>query len=293
MAGRERECAACDAGGAAQVGAPPARVSRAWVDRLQQRRRETDAGGGGRRGSSPPGGRGIGRNSAPEWRRPGRGRPAGRRGEACGVCRPWGGRGGGCPAQEKKSSSPQSRRARLVCIAESGVAPTLPRRGGCGPHGHGPPPPFGGALRRTGRPAPLVGEGPLTREACRASVAPLFVPPRPPDASVSLAPLSGHNASGSAPPIAPAGAPRHWLPPARPALTPLAGVFATRQGLGRGVAKRTREALWPSLGPTLSPGSPLEGQHSFLQCGYTSPSTTLGPLTLDCSPASTRSSCRT
>ena len=180
--------------------------------------------------------------------------------------------------QRWRAAQPPLAASRLVFIDESGFSTNLTRRRGWAPRGQrcGSRVPyrrgqttFVGALRVTGLTAPLVLDGPLTTAAFRAYVAQFLVPTLPPGDLVILDNLAVHKDPVSAQSIDQAGAPLVFLPPYSPDLNPIEQGFAKLKALARGVAPRSREALWAYLGTALRHVSPLECQHYFHHCGYT------------------------
>jgi len=149
---------------------------------------------------------------------------------------------------------------------------------GCAPAcrtGTGKPPPlrlparqalrtgFVAGLRRTGMVAPMVLDGPISRDAFLAYVDQVLVPELTPGDIVVMDNLSSHKGPAVRALIEAAGASLLFLPPYSPDFNPIEQAFSKLKAHLRKAAERTIHGLWTAIGRILDLYSPQECANYF------------------------------
>ena len=167
---------------------------------------------------------------------------------------------------------------RLVFIDETWASTNMARTHGRAPRGHRlrAPVPFGhwktttfvGGLRRSGLVAPMVLDGPISRDAFEAYVEQVLVPDLRPGDIVIMDNLSSHKGPRVRALIEHAGAALRFLPPYSPDFNPIAKAFSKLKARLRKAAERTVDALWTAIGRLIDLFTPRECDNYFAACGY-------------------------
>ena len=168
--------------------------------------------------------------------------------------------------------------ARLVFIDETGASTKMARLYGRAPrgqrlragipHGHWKTTTFTGALRLSGLTAPMVLDGPMTRDWFTAYVEQVLCPTLAPGDVVILDNLPAHKGTAARKAIEAAGATLRFLPPYSPDFNPIENAFAKLKALLRKAAARTLDDLWRVIGESLSAFTPQECANYFEAAGY-------------------------
>jgi transposase len=166
----------------------------------------------------------------------------------------------------------------LVFLDETAASTKMARRHGRAPggerlrasvpHGHWKTTTFIGGLRPSGMSAPMVLDGPMTRDWFLAYVQQILVPSLRPGDTVILDNLAGHKSAAARKAIKAAGAKLLFLPPYSPDMSPIENVFAKFKALLRKAAARTVEALSDAIAQAIDTFSPTECANFFKAAGY-------------------------
>lgn len=128
------------------------------------------------------------------------------------------------------------------------------------PFGHWKTTTFVAALRRDGRGAPMVLDGPMTGEAFLAYVEQVLIPTLHPDDIVVMDNLPAHKTAAVRAAIARADAQLFLLPPYSPDMNPIEMAFAKLKTLLRQAPERTVDGLWRRIGALLDQFTPANAQ---------------------------------
>jgi transposase len=149
-----------------------------------------------------------------------------------------------------------------------GRSPRGERCRGHAPHGHWMTSTFLAAIRRRSVAAPMVLDGPVDGASFLAWVREFLCRELSPGDIVIADNLSSHKVAGVREAIESAGATLLYLPAYSPDLNPIEKLFAKIKTLLRGVAARTVESLWTTLGEILDTITAQECENYFRSCGY-------------------------
>lgn len=116
------------------------------------------------------------------------------------------------------------------------------------PHGHWQTTTVLMGLRAEGPVAPFVVDGAINGDIFVAWTKQHLCPELRPNDIVILDNLSAHKVSGVREAIEGVGAEVRYLPPYSPDLNPIENLFSKLKALLRGVAARTMETLWTTIG---------------------------------------------
>ena len=173
---------------------------------------------------------------------------------------------------------PELDPARLICVDETGLSPCMARlRGRCArgqrlrsgvPHGHWKVTTFVAGLRLSGLGAPMVLDGPMTRDWFLAYVAQVLAPTLTPGDIVILDNLPAHKGAAIQAAIEARGARLQFLPSYSPDFSPIENAFAKLKALLRKAAERTVETLWATVGRLLDAFTSSECANYFAAAGY-------------------------
>lgn len=168
--------------------------------------------------------------------------------------------------------------ARLVFIDETWATTNMARRYGRAPRGerviasvpqgHWKTSTFVAGLRYDDITAPLVIDGAMNGAVFLAYVEQFLAPTLAPGDIVIMDNLSSHKVAGVREAIEACGASLVYLPPYSPDLNPIEQAFAKLKALLRKAAARTVEALWNTIGESLSAFSPTECANYLADAGY-------------------------
>ena len=147
-------------------------------------------------------------------------------------------------------------------------APVGTRALGSAPGGHWKTTTFLAGLTDQGLIAPFVVDGPMDRAIFTEYVRQVLVPELRPGDIVILDNLPGHKGEEAADLVAQCSAQLLFLPPYSPDLNPIEMLFAKLKALLRKAARRTKEALWKTIGDLLSEFSPHECANYIRHAGY-------------------------
>ncbi len=136
------------------------------------------------------------------------------------------------------------------------------------PHGHWKTTTFVAGLRLTGMTAPMVLDGPMTREAFLAYITQVLAPTLAAGDRVIMDNLPAHKGSAVRQAIEATGAMLLFLPPYSPDFNPIENAFAKLKALLRKAAQRTIDGLWQTIGELLSTFTPAECANYFSAAGY-------------------------
>lgn len=169
---------------------------------------------------------------------------------------------------------------RLIFLDETGARTDMTRRYawapigqralGQAPGGHWKTTTFLAGLTAEGLIAPFVLDGPMDRVAFTEYVRQVLVPELKPGDLVILDNLPGHKGEEAAELVAACGARLLFLPPYSPDLNPIEMAFSKLKGLLRKAKRRTRDALWKTLGELLDKFTPVECTNYIRHAGYAS-----------------------
>lgn len=136
------------------------------------------------------------------------------------------------------------------------------------PHGHWKTTTFTGALRLSGMTAPMVLDGPMTREAFHAYLEQVLVPTLRPGEIVIMDNLSAHKPASVRVSIEAAGASLRYLPQYSPDFNPIENAFAQLKALLRKTAARSIDDLWNAIRDALPAFTPSHCANYFAAAGY-------------------------
>jgi transposase len=136
------------------------------------------------------------------------------------------------------------------------------------PHGHWKTTTFTGALRLTGMTAPMVLDGPMTREWFLAYVEQVLVPTLRPKDVVILDNLPAHKGTAVRQAIEATGANLLFLPPYSPDFNPIENAFSKLKSILRKAAARSVADLWEAIRDALPGFTPDECTNYFSAAGY-------------------------
>jgi len=136
------------------------------------------------------------------------------------------------------------------------------------PAGHWKTTTFLAGLTGEGLLAPFVLDGPMNRAIFTQYVRQMLVPELRPGDTLILDNLPSHKGAKVAELIHASGAHLLFLPPYSPDLNPIELAFAKLKALLRKAAKRTREALWLTIGRLLDAFTPAECLNYIRHAGY-------------------------
>jgi transposase len=169
---------------------------------------------------------------------------------------------------------------RLIFLDETGARTDMTRRHawadvgkralGHAPGGHWKTTTFLAGLTGEGLIAPFVLDGPMDRAVFTEYVRQVLVPELKPGDVVILDNLPGHKGEEAAELVEACGAKLLFLPPYSPDLNPIEMLFAKLKTLLRKAARRTREALWKTVGDLLCEFSAQECKNYIRHAGYAS-----------------------
>jgi transposase len=175
-------------------------------------------------------------------------------------------------------TQPELDPERLIFIDETGASTKMARLSGRAPkgerlrsgipHGHWKTTTFVAGLRLTGMTAPMVLDGPMTREAFLAYITHVLAPTLAPGDRVIMDNLPAHKGSEVREAIKATGAALLFLPPYSPDFNPIENAFAKLKALLRKAAQRTIDGLWQAIGELLSTFTPAECANYFSAAGY-------------------------
>ncbi len=143
------------------------------------------------------------------------------------------------------------------------------------PHGHWKVTTFVAGLRLSGLSAPMVLDGPMTRDWFLAYVAQVLAPTLRRGDVVILDNLPAHKGAAIQAAVEARGARLRFLPPYSPEpkdrasdFNPIENAFAKLKALLRKAAERTVEGLWTAVGDLLDAFTPSECANDFAAAGY-------------------------
>ena len=136
------------------------------------------------------------------------------------------------------------------------------------PHGHWKTTTLIAALDVNGVRCSTVVDGAINADVFEAFVGQVLVPQLKSGDVVVLDNLSSHKRSRTRDLIESAGAQLLFLPPYSPDLNPIEMVFSKIKQLLRGLACRTRDALWQAMQSVLDRITAADAVHCFQHCGY-------------------------
>jgi transposase len=167
---------------------------------------------------------------------------------------------------------------RLIFLDETGARTDMTRRQawadigkralGRAPGGHWKTTTFLAGLTAGGLIAPFVLDGPMDRAAFTEYVRQVLLPELRPGDIVILDNLPGHKGEEAAQLIAAAGATLMFLPPYSPDLNPIEMLFAKLKTLLRTAERRTKDALWQTIGALIDAFAPDECLNYIRHAGY-------------------------
>ena len=123
-------------------------------------------------------------------------------------------------------------------------------------------------LRLSGLGAPMVLDGPMTRDWFLAYVAQVLAPTLTPGDIVILDNLPAHKGAAVQAAVEARGARLRFLPPYSPDFNPIENAFAKLKALLRKAAERTVKGLWTAAGNLLDAFTPSECANYFAAVGY-------------------------
>jgi len=169
---------------------------------------------------------------------------------------------------------------RLIFLDETGARTDMTRRHawadvgkralGRAPGGHWKTTTFLAGLTAEGLIAPFVLDGPMDRAAFTEYIRQVLVPALKPGDIVILDNLPGHKGEEAAELVAECGARLMFLPPYSPDLNPIEMLFSKLKTLLRRAERRTRDALWQTIGDLLNAFTPEECANYIRHAGYAS-----------------------
>jgi transposase len=136
------------------------------------------------------------------------------------------------------------------------------------PHGHWSTTTLIGALGIEGVRCSTLVDGPINSDVFLAFVKQVLCPALRPGDIVVMDNLSSHKGAGIREAIENAGGMLIYLPPYSPDYSPIEPAFSKIKQLLRGLAARTRDALWKSMQSILDAVTPADATNFFAHCGY-------------------------
>ena len=136
------------------------------------------------------------------------------------------------------------------------------------PHGHWHTTTLIGALGLEGVRCATLVEGPVNADVFQAFVTQVLTPRLKPGDIVVMDNLSSHKGVGVRAAVEAAGATLLYLPPYSPDYSPIEPAFSKVKQLLRGLAARTKDALWKSMQTILDTVTPADAAGFFTHCGY-------------------------
>jgi transposase len=183
-------------------------------------------------------------------------------------------------AREQWRKAQPDLKGRLIFLDETGARTDMTRRHawadvgtralGRAPGGHWKTTTFLAGLTTRGLIAPFVLDGPMDRAAFTEYVRQVLVPELRPGDIVILDNLPGHKGEEAAELVEACGAKLLFLPPYSPDLNPIEMLFSKLKTLLRKAERRTRDALWRTIGDLLDAFTPAECASYIRHAGYAS-----------------------
>lgn len=136
------------------------------------------------------------------------------------------------------------------------------------PHGHWSTTTLIGALGIDGVRCSTLVDGPVNADIFQAFVDQVLCPRLKPGDIVVMDNLSSHKGVGIRAAIEKVGASLIYLPPYSPDYSPIEPAFSKIKQLLRGLAARTKDALWKSMQSILDTVTPADAAAFFTHCGY-------------------------
>lgn len=136
------------------------------------------------------------------------------------------------------------------------------------PHGHWRTTPLIAALGIEGMRCSTVVDGAVNGDVFEAFVRHVLIPALQPRDIVVMDNLSSHKRESIRTMIENHQAELRYLPPYSPDLNPIEMVFGKIKQLLRGLAARTREALWKPMQSILDAVTPSDAPNCFRHAGY-------------------------
>ena len=175
-------------------------------------------------------------------------------------------------------AQPELDPEHLIFVDETGLSTRMARlRGRCArgkrlrsgiPHGHWKVTTFVAGLRLSGLSAPMVLDGPMTRDWFLAYVEQVLAPTLTPGDIVILDNLPAYKGAAIQAAVEARGARLRFLPSYSPDFNPIENAFAKLKALLRKAAERTVEGLWTAVGDLLDAFTPAECANYFTAAGY-------------------------
>lgn len=137
------------------------------------------------------------------------------------------------------------------------------------PHGHWMTTTLVAALDRGGVRCSMVNDGAINQDSFTAFVEQVLRPTLRGGEIVVMDNLSSHKGPRVRELIEGCGAEVLYLPPYSPDLNPIELSFSKIKQLLRGLACRTRDALWKAMQSVLDAVTPTDAANFFTHCGYT------------------------
>ena len=183
-------------------------------------------------------------------------------------------------ARAQWRSAQADLKGRLIFLDETGARTDMTRRHawadvgaralGRAPGGHWKTTTFLAGLTAKGLIAPFVLDGPMDRACFTEYVRQVLAPELREGDVVILDNLPGHKGEEAAELVAACGATLMFLPPYSPDLNPIEMLFAKLKTLLRKAERRTRDALWRTIGDLIDAFSPNECASYIRHAGYAS-----------------------
>jgi len=136
------------------------------------------------------------------------------------------------------------------------------------PHSHWTVTTFVAGLRLSGLGAPMVIDGPMTRDWFLDYIEQVLAPTLAPGDVVVLDNLPAHKGTALQAAVEARGARLQVLPPYSPDFNPIENAFAKLKALLRKAAERTVAGLWSTLGNLLDAFTPAECANDFAAAGH-------------------------
>jgi transposase len=178
------------------------------------------------------------------------------------------------------AAQPDLDPARLIFIDETGLSTRMTRlRGRCArgqrlrsgiPHGHWLVTTFVAGLRVSGMSAPMLLDGPMTRDWFLAYVEQVLAPTLTAGDVVILDNLPAHKGTAIQAAIEAHGARLQFLPPYSPDFNPIEMAFAKLKAHLRRIGARTIEEFWKAVGSICDFYTPHDCWNYLRHAGYAS-----------------------